>query len=102
MAHLPIDVRAAGAIGVEAVHALLGHDVHRIGSEGERVLDVLAGSQSPNDEGPVIEGSSAQVLTVGHARRGLARVAMIDRGFVSRQGRGGRDLDPRPAARVTT
>ena len=82
IAHLPIDVRAAGAIGAEAVHALLGHDVHRIAAEGERVLDVLVGPQNPNDEGPVIEGSSAQVLTAGQRATGTGGCfAMIDRGL---------------------
>jgi hypothetical protein len=65
VAHLPIDVRAAGAIGAEAVHGFVGDDVHRQWGQRRTVLDLLAGPQNPNDEGPVIESSSPQVLTVG-------------------------------------
>ena len=65
VAHLPIDVRAAGAIGAEAVHAFVEDDVHRQWGQRRTVLDLLAGPQNPNDEGPVIESSSPQVLTAG-------------------------------------
>jgi hypothetical protein len=37
VAHLPVDVRAAGAIGAEAVNALVGYDVYRIAADGERL-----------------------------------------------------------------
>ena len=96
IAHLPIDVRAAGAIGVEAVHVLRGHDVHRVAAEGKRVLDVLAGPQNPNDEGPVYEGSSAQVLTAGQRATSTGGCCDDRSRLVSRQGRGGRSLDARP------
>ena len=65
VAHLPIDVRAAGAIGAGAVHAFVGDGVHRQWGRRRTVLDLLAGPQNPNYEGPVIEGSSSQVLTAG-------------------------------------
>ena len=96
VAHLPIDVRAAGTIGAEAVHALVGDDVHRIAVDGERFSISSPVRRTRMTRVLLLRVQAHRSSPPAHARRGLARVATIDRGFVSRQGGGGRNLDTGP------
>ena len=101
VAHLPIDVRAAGAIGAEAVHALVGDDGHRIAADGERFSISSPVRRTRMTRVLLLRVQAHRSSPPANARREQARVATIDRGFVSRQGGGGRNLDtrPRPASR---
>ena len=101
VAHLRIDVRAAGAIGAEAVHALVGDDVHRSAADGERFSISSPVRRTRMTRVLLLRVQAHRPSPPANARRGLARVATIDRGFVSRQGGRGRDLDTGQARLAT-
>ena len=95
VAHLPIDVRAAGAIGAGAVHAFVGDGVHRQWGRRRTVLDLSPVRRTRITRVLLLRVQAHRSSRPANVRRGLARVT-IDRGFVSRQGGGGRDLDTGP------